>query len=91
MWSANRIISNRPAVILTLVTLGKLLEARAKGRTSDAIKKLMGLAPKTATLLSDGKEKSIPIDEGRAGRSAAGQAGRTHPGRRHCDRRALGG
>jgi len=51
------------AVILTLVTLGKLLEARAKGRTSAAIKKLMGLAPKTATLLSDGKEKSIPIDE----------------------------
>ncbi len=51
------------AVILTLVTLGKLLEARAKGRTSDAIKKLMGLAPRTATLLSDGKEKSIPIDD----------------------------
>jgi len=51
------------AVILTLVTLGKLLEARAKGRTSAAIKKLMSLAPKTATLLSDGKEKAIPIDE----------------------------
>ncbi len=51
------------AVILTLITLGKLLEARAKGRTSAAIKKLIGLAPKTATLLSDGKEKSIPIDE----------------------------
>ena len=51
------------AVILTLITLGKLLEARAKGRTSAAIKRLMGLAPKTATLLSDGKEKSIPIDE----------------------------
>ncbi|MCY3979603.1 MAG: heavy metal translocating P-type ATPase [Chloroflexi bacterium] len=51
------------AVILTLVTLGKLLEARAKGRTSAAIKRLMGLAPKTATLLSDGKEKAIPIDE----------------------------
>ncbi|MCY3834314.1 MAG: heavy metal translocating P-type ATPase [Chloroflexi bacterium] len=51
------------AVILSLITLGKLLEARAKGRTSAAIKKLMGLAPKTATLLSDGKEKSIPIDE----------------------------
>ncbi len=51
------------AVILTLITLGKLLEARAKGRTSAAIKKLMGLAPKTATLLSDGKEKSIPIDD----------------------------
>ena len=51
------------AVILTLITLGKLLEARAKGRTSAAIKQLIGLAPKTATLLSDGKEKSIPIDE----------------------------
>ncbi len=51
------------AVILTLITLGKLLEARAKGRTSAAIKKLIGLAPKTATLLSGGKEKSIPIDE----------------------------
>ena len=51
------------AVILTLITLGKLLEARAKGRTSAAIKKLMGLAPKTATLLADGKEKTIPIDE----------------------------
>jgi Cu+-exporting ATPase len=51
------------AVILTLITLGKLLEARAKGRTSAAIKKLMGLAPKTATLLSNGKEKAIPIDE----------------------------
>ena len=51
------------AVILTLITLGKLLEARAKGRTSAAIKKLMGLAPKSAILLSDGREKSIPIDE----------------------------
>ncbi len=51
------------AVILTLITLGKLLEARAKGRTSAAIKKLMGLAPKTAMLLIDGREKSIPIDE----------------------------
>ena len=51
------------AVILTLITLGKLLEARAKGRTSAAIKRLMRLAPKTATLVRDGKEKSIPIDE----------------------------
>ena len=51
------------AVILTLITLGKLLEARAKGRTSAAIKKLMSLAPKTAILLSDGRQKSIPIAE----------------------------
>lgn len=50
------------AVILTLITLGKLLEARAKGRTSEAIKKLMGLAPKTATLLRDGQEVEIPVE-----------------------------
>ncbi|MCY4539300.1 MAG: copper-translocating P-type ATPase, partial [Chloroflexi bacterium] len=51
------------AVILTLITLGKLLEARAKGRTSAAIKKLIGLAPKTATLLKNGVEQAIAIDE----------------------------
>ena len=51
------------AVILTLITLGKLLEARAKGRTSQAIKALMGLTPKTALILRGGGEISIPIDE----------------------------
>jgi P-type Cu+ transporter len=51
------------AVILTLITLGKLLEARAKGRTSDAIKKLMGLAPKTATVIKNGEEVQMPIDD----------------------------
>ncbi len=51
------------AVILTLITLGKLLEARAKGRTSDAIKRLMGLTPKTATVLRNGEEVSIRIDD----------------------------
>lgn len=51
------------AVILTLITLGKLLEARAKGRTSEAIKKLMGLTPKTATILRDGEEVEIAIDQ----------------------------
>ena len=51
------------AVILTLITLGKLLEARAKGRTSDAIKKLMGLAPKTATVIKDGEEVQMAIDD----------------------------
>lgn len=50
------------AVILTLITLGKLLEARAKGRTSEAIKKLMGLTPKTATVLRDGEEYEVAID-----------------------------
>lgn len=51
------------AVILTLITLGKLLEARAKGRTSEAIKKLMGLTPKTATVLRDNEEVEIQIDQ----------------------------
>jgi len=51
------------AVILVLITLGKFLEARAKGRTSEAIKKLMGLAPSTATLLRDGEEIDVPIDD----------------------------
>lgn len=50
------------AVILTLITLGKLLEARAKGRTSEAIKKLIGLTPKTAILWRDGVEQEIAVD-----------------------------
>lgn len=50
-------------VIITLILLGKTLEAVSKGRTGEAIKKLMGLAPKTAIIIQDGKEKEIPIDE----------------------------
>jgi len=50
-------------VIITLILLGKYLESVTKGRTSEAIKKLMGLAPKTATVIHDGKEMVIPIDE----------------------------
>ncbi|MDX2076217.1 MAG: heavy metal translocating P-type ATPase [bacterium] len=51
------------AVILTLITLGKLLEARAKGRTSDAIKRLMNLTPRTALLMRDGNEVEISVDD----------------------------
>jgi len=50
-------------VIITLILLGKSLEAVSKGRTSEAMKKLMGLAPKTALILQGGVEKEIPIDE----------------------------
>jgi len=50
-------------VIITLVLLGKSLEAVSKGRTSGAIKKLMGLTPKTATILVEGREREIPIEE----------------------------
>ncbi|AUS97419.1 heavy metal translocating P-type ATPase [Clostridium thermosuccinogenes] len=50
-------------VIIALILLGKYLEAVTKGKTSEAIKKLMGLAPKTATIIQDGKEMIIPIEE----------------------------
>ena len=50
-------------VIIALITLGKYLEVVTKGKTSEAIKTLMGLAPKTATVIQDGKERIIPIDD----------------------------
>ncbi len=50
------------AAIITLIVLGKLLEARAKGRTSEAIKKLMGLRARTARVVRDGAEIDVPID-----------------------------
>ena len=51
------------AMILTLITVGKMLEARSKGRTTDALKSLMKLAPKTAVLERDGKEVAVPIEQ----------------------------
>ena len=51
------------ATILALITLGKMLEARSKGKTTDALKGLMKLAPKTATLLRDGAEMTVPIEQ----------------------------
>ena len=51
------------AVIITLITLGKYLESVTKGKTSEAIKKLMGLAPKTAIIIRDGIEVEMPIEE----------------------------
>jgi P-type Cu+ transporter len=51
------------AVLITLILLGKLFEAKAKGRSSEAIKKLMGLQAKTAIVLRDGVEKEIPLEE----------------------------
>ena len=55
------------AIILTLITVGKMLEARSKGRTTDALKSLMKLAPKTATVVRDGQEQEIGIDDVRKG------------------------
>jgi len=50
------------AMILTLITVGKMLEARSKGKTTDALKGLMKIAPKTATIVQDGREKTVPIE-----------------------------
>ena len=51
------------AMILTLITVGKMLEARSKGKTTDALKGLMKLAPKTACILRDGTEVTVPVDQ----------------------------
>ena len=67
------------AMILTLITLGKLLEARAKGRTTDALKSLMRLAPKTATLVRDGREVTVPIEQVRVGDTFAVRPGEHIP------------
>ena len=55
------------AMILTLITVGKMLEARSKGRTTDALKGLMKLAPQTATLLVEGQERTVPIGDVKQG------------------------
>ena len=66
-------------MILTLITLGKFMEARAKARTSDAITKLMDLAPKTAVLVKDGQETEIPVDDVQTGDVLAVRDGDTVP------------
>ena len=55
------------AMILTLITVGKMLEARSKGKTTDALKALMKLAPKTATVVRNNHEVTVPIDDVRKG------------------------
>ena len=55
------------AMILTLITVGKMLEARSKGKTTDALRSLMKLAPKTAVVIRDGQEAEVPIEEVQSG------------------------
>ncbi len=66
-WLAGHVYFETAAVIVTLIVLGKFLEARAKGQTSEAIKRLMGLRAKTARVSRAGVEADIPIDEVRVG------------------------
>jgi len=61
--AAHRLYFETAGVIIALVLLGKTLEAVSKGKTSEAIKKLLGLRPKTAVLIKDGQEVEIPIDD----------------------------
>ena len=70
------------AMILTLITVGKMLEARSKGKTTDALKSLMKLAPKTATVVRDGKEETVPIEQVQSGRHLRRPPRREHSGRR---------
>ena len=66
-WLMGHVYYETAAVIITLIKLGKFLEARAKGRTSEAIKKLMGLRAKTARVIRDGVEAEVSIDDVRVG------------------------
>ena len=67
------------AMILTLITVGKMLEARSKGKTTDALKSLMKLAPKTATVVRSGKETLVPIGQVRTGDIFVVRPGETIP------------
>ena len=66
-------------MILTLITLGKFLETRSKGKTSEAITRLMDLAPKTASVLRDGVETEIPVEEVRVGDRIVVRPGQSIP------------
>ena len=86
------------AMILTLVTLGKFLETRAKGKTGDAIRSLMNLRPKMATVLRDGKETEVPVEQVRVGDTVIVRSGSAVPvdgviiqGRGAVDQSALTG
>ncbi len=67
------------AMILALITVGKMLEARSKGKTTDALKGLMKLAPKTAVVLENGKEKTVPIEQVKKGDVFVVKAGESIP------------
>ncbi len=96
-YSANLYFESA-AMILTLITLGKYLESRAKGRTGDAIRALMDLSPKSATVLREGVQIQIPVEEVRVGDRVVVRSGGSIPvdgvvlsGRASVDQSALTG
>jgi Cu+-exporting ATPase len=78
-WLAGHVYYETAAVIITLIKLGKFLEVRAKGRTSEAIKKLMGLRAKTARVVRAGIEAEVPADDVRVGDVVLVKPGETIP------------
>ncbi len=78
-WIGGHVYFETAAVIITLIKLGKFLEARAKGRTSEAIKKLMGLRAKTARVIRDGQEQEVAVDDVRVGDLVLVRPGETFP------------
>jgi len=78
-WLMGHVYYETAAVIITLIKLGKFLEARAKGRTSEAIKKMMGLRAKTARIIRDGVEAEIPVDDVRVGNMVVVKPGEKIP------------
>jgi Cu+-exporting ATPase len=78
-WLAGHVYYETAAVIITLIKLGKFLEARAKGRTSEAIKKLMGLRAKTARVVRAGREIEVAVDDVRVGDLVLVKPGETIP------------
>ena len=77
--AAHNLYFDSAGMILTLITLGKYFEARAKGRTTDAITALMDLAPKTATVLRDGSEVVVPVEDVAVGERVVVRAGEAVP------------
>ncbi len=75
------------AMILTLIDVGKFLEARSKGKTADAVKKLISLAPKTAVVIRDGQETEVPAEEVRVGDVFVLRSGDSVP----CDGEVISG
>ena len=67
MYYMNRFYFEAAAMILTLITVGKMLEARSKGKTTSALKGLMDLSPKTAVIIQDGAEVTVPIESVKVG------------------------
>ena len=67
LFYMNQFYFESAAMILTLITVGKMLEAKSKGKTTNALKALMNLAPETAVLLENGVEKTVPVDEVKVG------------------------